>query len=161
RGFATEQGRRIKASTGPVLDKGVALSRRMVGRGKGEALAIEPPPGWCWFGVVGGEAVEEFIEVFGGIPPVEWSGGEVVVVLEGFQSGFDVGEVVEVVGSDDFALHDGEVKLRRIENPHPIGWASVRLDGDSWDAFAVDVGFGGEHVGGLAVDDGHGGLAAS
>jgi hypothetical protein len=33
---------------------------------------------------VGGEAVEEIVKVFLGVLPVERSGGEVVVVLEGF-----------------------------------------------------------------------------
>jgi hypothetical protein len=49
-------------------------------------------------GAVGGEAVEEIVAVFGGVFPVEGSGGDVVVVLEGFQAGLHVGEVVEVVG---------------------------------------------------------------
>jgi hypothetical protein len=64
---------------------------------------------------VGGEAVEEVVEIFLGVTPGEWPGGEVVAVLEGFQPGLYVGEVVEVVGSNDFALHDREVDFALVE----------------------------------------------
>src|SRR6476659_8965878 len=77
--------------------------------------------GWCRCCVVGGESVEEIVEVFGGVAPFEWAGGEVVLVLEGFQAGFDVGEVVEVVGGDDFALHDGEADLALVQ-PARVDW---------------------------------------
>ncbi|WP_211265696.1 hypothetical protein [Actinacidiphila oryziradicis] len=60
---------------------------------------------------VGGEAGQQVVEVVGGVLPLEGPGGGVVEVLEGQQPVFHVGEVVEVVGGDDFALYDGEVDL--------------------------------------------------
>src|SRR6266508_3093493 len=80
-------------------------------------------------GVVGGEAVEEIVEVLGGVGPVERSGGEVVVLLEGRQPVHDLGKVVEVVGGDDLALHHGEVDFALVQ--------PARVDG------GVDQGGGG------------------
>src|SRR6266508_882564 len=84
-------------------------------------------------GVVGGEAVEEIVEVLGGVGPVERSGGEVVVLLEGRQPVLDLGQVVEVVGGDDLALHHGEVDFALVQ--------PARVDG------GVDQGGGGPCLG--------------
>src|SRR4029450_8118914 len=87
--------------------------------------------------VVGGEAVEEVVQVLGGVGPVERSGGEVVALLEGRQPVVDLGQVGEVVGGDDLALHHGEVDFALVQ--------PARVDG------GVDQGGGGPRLG-HAVD---------
>jgi hypothetical protein len=61
------------------------------------------------------ESFEELGEVGSGELPLEWRGGGFVAALEGEQTGLDVSEVREVVGGEDFALHDGEVDLDLVE----------------------------------------------
>ena len=55
-----------------------------------------------------GEALQEPVERFAGEAPVEGFDGGVVAILEGEQSLLQAVEVVEVLGLDDLALHDGE-----------------------------------------------------
>jgi hypothetical protein len=65
--------------------------------------------GLRWF--VGGEALEQEIEVGLGELPLERRGDLLVVVLEGQQPGFYLGEAAEVVRGQEFALDDGEVNF--------------------------------------------------
>jgi hypothetical protein len=60
---------------------------------------------------VGGDAVEEPVEVGAGERPVERCGGGVVAILEGeypFGEGVEIGQVV---GGQHLALEDGEEDL--------------------------------------------------
>jgi len=60
--------------------------------------------GWCELGVlVGGDAVEQVLEVGFGEFPLEWCGDLLVVLLEVEQSGFDLVEIAEVVKRDDLS----------------------------------------------------------
>ena len=58
-----------------------------------------------------GEFLHEQGEVVAGELPFEGDGGLLVAALEGGEASFDVGQVDEVVGSEDFALDDGVVDL--------------------------------------------------
>src|SRR5512132_848901 len=110
-------------------------------RGDSKWSSVEVRRGSCGgcqrAGVVGGEAVEEIVKVLGGVGPVVRSGGEVVALLEGRQAVVDLGQVVEVVGGDDLALHHGEVDFALVQ--------PARVDG------GVDQGGGGPCLG-HAVD---------
>lgn len=64
---------------------------------------------------MGCDAFEQVVEVASGVGPGEGLCGEVVAVLEGGQPGFDVGEVVELVRGQDFALYDREEDLDLVE----------------------------------------------
>src|SRR5216683_5293429 len=66
-----------------------------------------------WF--VGGETLEQVIEVGLGELPLERGGDLLVVVLEGQQPGFYLGEAAEVVGGQEFALYDGEVNFDLVD----------------------------------------------
>lgn len=46
---------------------------------------------------------------------MEWSSGELVVVLKGEQMVLEVGDGGEVIGSEDLALDDGEIDLDLVE----------------------------------------------
>ncbi len=68
---------------------------------------------------VGGDLGEVPVEGSSGEAPVEGCGGGVVAVLEGQQPvGQDV-EVGEVLGLDNFSLHDGEEDLDLVQ---PGAW---------------------------------------
>jgi hypothetical protein len=62
-------------------------------------------------GLVGGDADEQAVQVVPGELPVEGPGHGVVALLEGSQAGLDLGQVGEVVGADNLALHHREVDL--------------------------------------------------
>src|SRR3954447_20301203 len=64
---------------------------------------------------MGGQSLEESVEGFAGEAPVEGFGGVVVAILEGEQPVGKFVEVVEVLGFDDLALHDGEEDLHLVE----------------------------------------------
>ena len=64
---------------------------------------------------VGVEADEELVEIVAAELPVEGFGHRVVALLERGEPFADLVEVGEVVGVDDFALHDGEVDLALIQ----------------------------------------------
>jgi hypothetical protein len=74
-------------------------------------------------GFVGGEAVEESIEIVSGEPPVEGLGDDVVAELERGQPLTDLVGIGEVVGYQHLALQDREGDLvgepRRIAAPGP------------------------------------------
>ena len=64
---------------------------------------------------MGGEAFEEFVECFAAEAPIKRDCCAVVTALEGQESFHKLGEVLEVLGFDDFALHDGEEDLDLVQ----------------------------------------------
>ncbi len=72
-------------------------------------------------GFVSGDAFEGGGEVGFGVAPVEGPGGEVVQLFECGEPVGDVVEVVEIVGCDDFALHDGKVDFDLVD-PARVDW---------------------------------------
>ena len=54
-------------------------------------------------------------QVGAGESPLKGTGGLLVVILEGEQPLLEFGQGGEVIGSEDLALHDGEVDLDLIE----------------------------------------------
>jgi hypothetical protein len=62
-----------------------------------------------------GDAGQELIEVGAGELPAEGPGGSVVVLFEGEDLRGEAVEVAEVVGSEQFALQDGEADLDLVE----------------------------------------------
>src|SRR5260221_14180235 len=71
--------------------------------------------GQCWGWFVGGEALEQEVEVGLGELPLERGGDLLVVGLKGQQRGFCLGEAAEVARGEDFALDDREVDLDLVE----------------------------------------------
>jgi hypothetical protein len=67
--------------------------------------------GWGLHGFVAFDPGQEVVEVGCGEFPLEWSGVGVVARFERGQALFDLVEVGEVVGGQDFALYDGEDDL--------------------------------------------------
>ena len=61
------------------------------------------------------EASEEFVQVGAGEGPLKWTGGLLVVVLEGQQALLESGEGGEVIGGEDLTLDDGEIDLNLVE----------------------------------------------
>ena len=61
------------------------------------------------------EASEEFVQVGAGEGPLKWTGGLLVVVLEGQQALLESGEGGEVIGGEDLTLDDGEIDLDLVE----------------------------------------------
>jgi hypothetical protein len=61
--------------------------------------------------LVFGDAVEQVLEVGGGVLPAERPGGLVVAVDEGEQGSGELLQAGEVVRGDDFLLDDGEEDL--------------------------------------------------
>jgi hypothetical protein len=57
------------------------------------------------------QALQEPVEVGLGVAPVEGNRGLLVAALEAQEAVFDLGEIDEVVGGQDLALHDGEDDL--------------------------------------------------
>ena len=92
---------------------------------------------------MGGQSVEVGVEVCLGVAPVERAGGGVVSGLEGKQPVFESGEVSEVGGLDDLALHDGEVDLDLVQpgrvdrevDEYGGGQASRIRSTDAWPAW--------------------------
>jgi hypothetical protein len=74
--------------------------------------------------VVGGEALEQGVQVLPGVVPAKWPGGEVVATSEGHQPVLDVGQIVEVVRAEDFPLHDGE---EYVVQPGGVYWQVNQL----------------------------------
>src|SRR5260221_7949483 len=80
-----------------------------------------------WF--VGGEALEQEVEVGRGELPLERGGDLLVVILEGQQRCCCLGEAAEVVRAEDLALDDGEVdqpgsaRMRGRAGGSGAGWA--------------------------------------
>jgi hypothetical protein len=69
--------------------------------------------------VIGGVPVEsgqQIVQVGGGEPPLERLCRGVVAVFEGSEPVPDLGQVGEVVGREDLALHDGEVNLDLVQS---------------------------------------------
>src|SRR3990172_10554288 len=66
-------------------------------------------------GFVRGETLHQLLEVIAGEAPVEGLGDAAPVALEGVEGARDLGEVLEVVGLEELALHDGEVDLDLVE----------------------------------------------
>jgi hypothetical protein len=62
-----------------------------------------------------GQAFHQESEVVAVELPLEGPGGFLVAMLEGEEAVFDLGQVGEVVGGEDFALDDGEVDLDLVE----------------------------------------------
>jgi hypothetical protein len=68
------------------------------------------------------EAGEEFVQVGAGEGPLKWTGGLLVVVLEGQQALLESGEGGEVIGGEDLTLDDGEIDLNLVEQ---LAWTGV------------------------------------
>src|SRR6266481_2806682 len=71
--------------------------------------------GQCWGWFVGGEALEQEVQVGRGEFPLKRGGDLLVVVLEGQQSCLRLGEAGEVVRGQEFALDDRKVDLDLVE----------------------------------------------
>jgi hypothetical protein len=92
----------------------------------------------------------EVLQVGWGELPFEGPGGVIVAVFEGGQPVLYLVEVGEVVGCDDFALHDGEEDLYLVEPGGMDGCVDHDRAGVAGGE-AVDGGFAA--VGGAVVDD--------
>src|SRR5215218_7425885 len=67
------------------------------------------------------QAAQQPVQVRSGEVPVERHGSLLVAALEGQQASFDLGQVGEVVGRHDLALHDREVDLDLVQ-PRGVHW---------------------------------------